>query len=303
MSTKCITTKPLDFDGSDPATFKVCTFLVNVLSHMYDQWVLAGSPIPPTPFSWQPANACPVTTDFKVADYDFGPLIWSTFNYGKKRGVTEPFASVVRSKAGGSLYLVYRGSKSSDDFLADDETTMVPYYAPTPDPPSDVKVEKGWYAVHYGLICELRNQLRQIGGAGQKLIITGHSLGSALATLAVPEAVANNMQVRHYNSASPMVGPESFRAYYESLREIGSSPGLLKETFRLVNTADSVPKFPQKPAGYVHVGTEISFNASYSDEFGIPDEKKIHDPCCSYAYAIYNPAKPCNPAYDSCATK
>ncbi|HEY6334106.1 MAG TPA: hypothetical protein VI756_32625 [Blastocatellia bacterium] len=301
MSTKCITTKPLDFGDSDSATFKVCTFLGNVLSHMYDQWVQAGSLVPPLLFHWQPVSACPVTTDFKVTDYDFGLLIWSKFEYGLKKNATEPFGCIVRSKADGSLFLVFRGSKSSDDFRVDDETKMVPYEAPTPNPPSGVQVEKGWYAVYNGLLGDLRVQLRQIGGAGQKIIITGHSLGSALATLAVPEAVANNLQVRHYNSASPMVGAERFRTYYESLKVIGGSPGLLKETFRLVNTADSVPNFPDTSLGYVHVGTQISFNADYVNEFGKRQEKKIHDPCCSYAYAIYNPSEPCNPYYDGCA--
>ena len=296
MTTTCTTNEPLDFGASDRSTFKVCTFLVNVLSNMYEQWVNAGSP---AKFNWQPVNACRVTNDFKVKDYDFGQLIWSTFTYKNVQGVektaTEPFGSVVKFKADGSLYLVFRGSKSIADFLVDDETDPITYSAPTPNPPSGIQVEKGWYAVYNGLVDALHAQLQQIGGAGQKLTITGHSLGSALATLAVPDAVANFLQVRHYNSASPMVGLETFRTYYESLRVIGGSPGLLKETFRLVNTADKVPNFPSTPSGYVHVGTQVSFNADYGAE------KKTHDPCCSYAYAIYNPDKPCNPTYDDCA--
>ena len=302
MITKCSTNQPLDFGASDPSTFRVCTFLVNVLSHMYEQWMDAHSPIPPTgKFDWQPANACPVTTDFKVSDYDFGSLIWSTFNYTDVHGIeqqaTEPFGSLVRAKADGSLYLVFRGSKSDADFRVDLKKNPVRYDPPNYYPPNDVLVEEGWYAVYNGLVEQLRVIFKAI--RSQKLTITGHSLGSALATLAVPFAVANYCHVRHYNSASPMVGIETFRTYYETLKE--SSPESLEETFRLVNTADSVPNFPDNPKGYVHVGTEIAFNAVYTDVIGKPDEKKIHDPCCSYAYAIYNPAKPCNPNYDSCA--
>jgi hypothetical protein len=89
-----------------------------------------------------------------------------------------------------------------------------------------------------------------------------------------------------------MVGNESFHAYYESLKV--SSPGVVIETFRLVNTADKVPNFPKASLGYVHVGTEVSFNADYGEE------DKTHNPCCSYAYAIYNPDKPCNPTFDDC---
>ena len=64
------TSQPLTFGESSQQTFKVCTFLVNVLSNMYEQDGLnAGSP---RDFDWQPANACPITRDFKVEDYAFG---------------------------------------------------------------------------------------------------------------------------------------------------------------------------------------------------------------------------------------
>nr|WP_315129192.1 hypothetical protein [uncultured Polynucleobacter sp.] len=71
------------------------------------------------------------------------------------------------------------------------------------------------------------------------------------------------------------------------------APGWL-ETFRLVNNADAVPKFPESLA-FVDVGTQASFNADYGSE------RKTHDPCCSYAYALYNPDQPFNPDYDMCA--
>lgn len=104
---------------------------MNVLSQMYDQWLNAGSP---RDFDWQPVNACPITKDFKVEDYNFGQLIWSTFTLEIKKTVTEPFGCLVKSKIDGSLFLVFRGSKSLDDFLVDAEFKPVPYSAPTPNP-------------------------------------------------------------------------------------------------------------------------------------------------------------------------
>ena len=297
MTTTCSNCEALDFRDSDPATFKICSFLVNVLSHMYEQWVKSGSPLD---FDWQPVNACEITNDFKVSDYEFITLIWSTFTYenalGAKKTVTEPFGSIVKSTVDGNLFLVFRGSKSAADFLVDVETSPVSYLAKTLNPPPGIQVGKGWYSVYSGLRESLLASFQSMRGENKLLTITGHSLGSALATLAVPDAVANSLRVRHYNSASPMVGLLSFKAYYESLKAIDStSPGWQK-TFRLVNAADSVPKFPESPAGYVHVGTSVAFNADYGSE------KKIHDPCCSYAYAIYNPEHPCNPDFDQCAT-
>jgi triacylglycerol lipase len=296
MRTTCTNPKPLEFGISNPLIFRVCTFLVNVLSNMYDQWKSANPPFPPPDqFKWRPVNACPVTNDFKVTDYDFGQLIWSTFTYkddqGDEQTATEPFGSLVKSKA--DLYLVFRGTKSAADVGADKETFLVPYglipsNAPT-DNPGARKVGKGWYAVYNGLARALYTQLKPYG-PGQKIIVTGHSLGSALATLAVPDLVANKFEVRNYNSGSPKVGNESFRTFYESL---------FTETFRLVNTADTVPTLPENPE-YVHVGTQVSFNADYGVEVKPHNEKKTHNPCCSYAYAIYNRNKPCNPTFDAC---
>ena len=183
-------------------------------------------------------------------------LIWSTFTLEFKKTVTEPFGCLVKSKTDGSLYLVFRGSKSLEDFEVDIEFKPVAYSAPTPNPPPGILVARGWYAVYTGLVEALDAQLKTIGG--KPLLITGHSLGSALATLAVPLAVSNGVAALHYNSASPMVGLKPFSDYYANLNV---------KTFRLVNTADTVPNFPPKRSGdYLHVGNEVSFNADYGAE-------------------------------------
>jgi triacylglycerol lipase len=96
--------------------------------------------------------------------------------------------------------------------------------------------------------------------------------------------------VLNYNSASPMVGLDAFKAYYD---------GLGVTTYRLVNLSDKVPNVPnnlQHQYVYVPVGVEVSFNADYGAE------AKNHDPCCCYGYALWNPTSPCNPNYDPCSS-
>ena len=278
MATICKNPSPLVFGKSDQRTFQTCNFLVNVLGHMYEQWVLA---LKPKDFPWgtglkhQPTDVCPITVpNFKVSDFNFGTLIWSTdFVYNKKGDkASEPFGCVVKSNKDGSLYLAFRGSKSLIDFSADALWEPTAYSAPTPHPPPGIQIETGWSNVYNGLRAPLLTRLQAIGGKGQKLTVTGHSLGSTLATLAVPDAVNSNMQVRNYNSASPMVGLKSFADYYDSLTVIGGAPGLLTDTYQLVNAADTVPNVPnnlqpQPPKyQYVPVGIAVSFNADYGAE-------------------------------------
>lgn len=294
--TSCMSNRQLIF-GADPMTFRVCAFLVNVLSDMYEQWksIKPKPPVPPAPFNWQPYNPCTYTSSFKVTDFEFRPLVWSKYTWV---GITftEPFGCTVRSKINGTEYVVLRGSKTIADFCIDAEADLVAYTAPTtPAPPPGIKVEQGWYKVYNGLFDPLLDQLKTVQ-QGEKLIVTGHSLGSAVATLLVPDLVASYWPVQHYNLGSPMVGNDAFRTYYESLGMAGTSRGFVQETFRLVNTADLVPKFPKPRLGreYVHVGTEVSFNANYGDE------EKAHNPCCSYTYAVYHPDDPCNEYFDRC---
>lgn len=284
----------LQFVGADPETFKTCSFLVNVLSQMYEQyaqWKKLHPLKPPELFPWEPANVCPVTKDFKLSDFKFGNLIWSKFTLATSEEENllernEPFGCVITSNLGGAVYLIFRGSKSIRDFLADAEMQHVRYDPPDQNEIRHLYVERGFYSVYQGLRNVLCVELKKLSQNNKDLVVAGHSLGSALATLAVPDAVSCGLNVRNYNTASPRVGLDSFAAYYESLG--------VRETYRLVNKADIVPQLPSAESGYTHIGTSIEFDTNYGSE------GKNHNPCCSYAYAIFNPENPCNPDFDAC---
>jgi len=293
MSNQLENCQALQFGDADPETFKTCSFLVNVLSYMYEQyeqWKKRHPLQPSESFPWTPEDVCPVTQSFNLSDFRFGNLIWSKFTLTNQEGEkNEPFGCVVTSNIDGAIYLVFRGSKSIRDFLADAEMQHVRYDPPDQNEVRHLFVEKGFYAVYQGMRKSLGEELKKLLPMGKHLAITGHSLGSALATLAVPDAVACGLNVRNYNTASPRVGLDSFVSYYESLPVL--------ETFRIVNTADVVPKLPPVSIGYVHIGVPIEFDADYGSE------AKNHNPCCSYAYAIFNPEQPCNPDFITCESE
>ena len=96
--------------------------------------------------------------------------------------------------------------------------------------------------------------------AGKRLYITGHSLGAALATLAIPDVISATpyRSPYAYTYGSPRVGDRDFVAAYN---------GMMKNrSFRIVNTSDpivSVP-FPAPFLGFLggyftHVDMPVDF--------------------------------------------
>lgn len=80
-----------------------------------------------------------------------------------------------------------------------------------------------------------------------KVIITGHSLGAALATLLALDLSAHSkFPLKVYTLASPRVGDHTFKSVFDTT---------ILDCFRVVNRLDIVPKTPP-PLLYFHVGDE-----------------------------------------------
>ncbi|GAA4623994.1 hypothetical protein GCM10023196_022500 [Actinoallomurus vinaceus] len=276
--------------GYDMTIAKTCSFVVNVASDMCEQWIAVGKPSADK-FSWKPADRCPITSPaFPLNNWKFLGPYWSSFSPSSGTTVSEPFAVFAYGPDTSTAFLAFRGSQTDDDFTMDEKTKLVPYSPPT-SPIKGVQVEEGFYGVFNGLDQgALMGMFSQLASSGGRLIVTGHSLGSTLATLTVPLARAagiSSTNILHYNQASPKVGDSKFHAYYSDL-------GV--QTFRLVNTYDEVPKLPLQLA-YVPVGVEAPFGADY------PKERQRHNPCCSYSYALFNPTAPYNRGIDICMAR
>jgi hypothetical protein len=137
----------------------------------------------------------------------------------------------------------------------------------------------------------LLGQLGQLGTV-TRLFFTGHSMGSALATLAVPD-VANNSAIKpgngrsyvQYNFASPRVGDHDFA---DAMNWSSQTP-----TFRVVNTEDVVPDVPTAAkilsSPYQHIGTQVDFTAAY---FTVDGNHSMAD---CYWYAINHADAPQGP--------
>ena len=97
--------------------------------------------------------------------------------------------------------------------------------------------------------------------------ITGHSLGSAIATLAAFEIALNLPQIREqiqlYTYAGPRVGNSDFAVAHTAL---------IPNSYRIVNQGDIVPLIPPVTiknqnvnAEYAHLGQKWTFLTQYGD--------------------------------------
>ena len=112
--------------------------------------------------------------------------------------------------------------------------------------------------IHKALEKLFRDEGVRIGGGGQgdggspRLLVTGHSLGGAMGTLAALDLQQtfglSAKDVRVVTMGSPRVGNHAFAEYYHSQ---------VPQTTRLVNGRDIVPTLPPARTGFYHVPSEV----------------------------------------------
>jgi hypothetical protein len=254
-----------------------CTRLVETAYDMYAQWKAQGEPKPEA-FQWQPKSRL---------DLGFSAPIW-----GADKGLlflkrSEPFAFVAWSRDA-EVYLAVRGTESVEDWVVDASAKLTDYSLV----PGYGRVHKGFFRVYADMAQAVREAIdaacRQVG-TPDAVFITGHSLGSSLATLAVPDVLENTLvdvhdaRVRHYDLASPRTGDAAFAARYNANGAV---------TYRVVNSTDLVPEVPPAELDhelFEHVGIQVTYSAQYDSLGG------NHAITGSYAYALTHPQQPQGP--------
>lgn len=102
---------------------------------------------------------------------------------------------------------------------------------------------------------DIVDALAEFKGKGKSLWFTGHSLGAALATLAVARLRAppyDQPVYGLYDFGSPRVGDNTFVQNFNA--------DFKPRCFRFVNNADVVTRVPLRTMGYGHVGTFMYFD-------------------------------------------
>ena len=105
-----------------------------------------------------------------------------------------------------TIYVVFRGSEDIANWIDNIRITFADYpYC------SGCQVHKGWYETYKNVIDQIMTDVSalNIEFPNYKVIVTGHSLGAALAGLTVVDLQMINSNVQLYNFGSPRVGKSS----------------------------------------------------------------------------------------------
>ena len=144
-----------------------------------------------------------------------------------------------------AIYVVFRGSMTITNWLDDFETLMTSYPMC-----SQCSVHAGFYYSAQSVkdtVVQWVQQLQKQYPA-YDVVVTGHSLGGALATLTAVSLHTNDItKVRCFSFGSPRVGNAAAAAYISNL---------LPDIIRTTHYKDIVPHNPFTHFGYVHVSGE-----------------------------------------------
>jgi len=146
------------------------------------------------------------------------------------------------ASVGETSYLAFRGSEAVADWLANAKFL-----------PSD---REGGVRIHSGFLVALDEVwddiVAHLAGA-PKLVVTGHSLGAALAIIAAWRLAQAGIPIEAvYSFGQPRTGHRDFRTSYDAL--------LGEVTFRVINHVDLVTRVALLIQGYRHVGRRMYFD-------------------------------------------
>ena len=129
-------------------------------------------------------------------------------------------------------------------------------------------VHRGFKAALELVADEMATTVRQFQDKNQPIFVTGHSLGAALAGLAVAASKTQHINIAGlYTYGMPRIGNKIFAKKFKKANG--------RKTFRVINNNDAVTRVPPRIFGYKHVGTVRYLNSNGQLETGETPWKKF----------------------------
>jgi triacylglycerol lipase len=163
---------------------------------------------------------------------------------------TDIFGLMGRNPTSRTAFVSFRGTSDVGEWVADIDAVPDDYLPIV----AFGQVHAGFQDVYELVRTNIATNLATATAGCDQILITGHSLGAALAVLAAPDVFRNmppnKIEPRLITFAGPRVGLSDF---------VGKFNADIESCFRVVNFLDIVPYLP--PAPYVHVGAQITVDS------------------------------------------
>lgn len=142
-----------------------------------------------------------------------------------------------------AILVAFRGSVDIKNWVYNIDTAQTGYPAC-----SGCAVHNGFYSAYKGVAPLVRTEVDRLVALYRtaKLVVTGHSLGGAMAVLAALDMKEIYGKIDYvYTYGQPRVGNANFAAFYEQR---------VPQSFHVINYADMVPHVPPSAFNFKHGG-------------------------------------------------
>ena len=170
-----------------------------------------------------------------------------------------------------SITVSFRGSESISNWLSNLDAVLTDY----PNC-SACKVHKGFYAAEQEVFPEIKSEVDKLiqKYPDYQVLVTGHSLGAALATLtALDLSLSGIKNIRMFNYGSPRVGNTAYADFYATI---------VKDRNRVTHHKDIVPHSPMHER-FTHISGE---HYEPDNTITLLDCSGNEDPLCSYQWSL-----------------
>ncbi|MEM9217751.1 MAG: lipase family protein [Cyanobacteria bacterium P01_F01_bin.150] len=159
-------------------------------------------------------------------------------------------------------YVVFRGSGEDADWDTNFALNQTQGYPYDDNPRTDIQIHEGFSNAYLSVRDSIHKEISNLEQQ-TRIIVTGHSLGGALATLCALDLQFNffssaSEQISLYTFGSPRVGNANFKKSFD--RRVPNS-------YRIINGMDIVPAVPRPWQRYRHVAQEYRVGKRFSWRF------------------------------------
>jgi len=197
-----------------------------------------------------------------------------TFHINDAVHDTEGYIGYTPSQS--TIYIVFRGSESIENWLSDLDIVLTPYDL---NGCSDCNVHQGFFNAEQNIIYSILTQVKNLKQQfpSYSVMVTGHSLGASLATLTALDLQGAGIgPVSLYNFGSPRTGDVAFSEWASSF---------LQDHNRVTHHKDIVVHTP--PYGkYQHISNEWYEPDNSASPINIDACSGYEDPDCSYQFYV-----------------